>query len=67
MDIEYDEFIQMEAPDTQIIVIAVISSMWVFLFVFTTTSIQILYSYCTTNILKGIEFISVILFPSKKP
>lgn len=34
MDIEYDEFIQMEAPDTQIIVIAVISSLWVFLFVF---------------------------------
>lgn len=28
MDIEYDEFIQMEAPDTQIIVIAVISSLF---------------------------------------
>lgn len=35
MDIEYDEFIQMEAPDTQIIVIAVISSLWVCLFVST--------------------------------
>ena len=29
MDIEYDEFIQMEAPESQIIVIAVISSLWV--------------------------------------
>lgn len=45
MDIEYDEFIQMEAPDTQIIVIAVISSLWVCLFVSTTTSYQILYRY----------------------
>lgn len=50
MDIEYDEFIQMEAPDTQIIVIAVISSLWVFLFVFTTSSIQILYGYSNFNL-----------------
>lgn len=50
MDIEYDEFIQMEAPDTQIIVIAVISSLWVCLFVSTTTSYQILYRYANFDL-----------------